>query len=147
MTEHSRAESRNERREVLVEDIMSRNVVTVPYSSTIGEAARVMKKNGIGCVVVKKDSELLGIVTERDIVRVLAEGRPETSTVIDTLSKPLITIGPNDPVSGAARILSEKGIRRLPVVEGQSLVGILTSTDVVNFYAKMSRQMMKNVGP
>lgn len=138
---------RKERREILVENIMNRHVLTVPYSASISEAARAMKRNGVGCVVVQRNSELLGIVTERDVVKILASGRPETSTVGNVASKPLVVIGPKDPVNDAAKILSDRGIRRLPVVDGTRLVGMLTSTDLVKFYDKLSKYMIKGVGP
>jgi len=101
----------------------------------------------VGCVVVKRDSELIGIVTERDAVRILASGRSETSTVNEVASKPIVVVGPKDSVNQAAKILSNKGIRRLPVVEDSQLVGILTSTDLVKFYDKLSKYLMKGEGP
>jgi len=143
----SKHELKTRRREVLVEDIMNRRVVTISDSASINEAARIMKRSGVGCVVVKRDSDLLGIVTERDVISVLASGRSEACTLADVISKPLIVVGAKDPVNQAARILADKGIRRLPVVDGTRLVGILTSTDLVKFYDKLSKYMMKSVGP
>ena len=146
MPSHSKHELK-ERREVLVEDVMNKHVLAVPESASINEAARVMKRNGVGCVVVKRNSELVGIVTERDVVRILASGRSETSTVGEVASKPIMVVGPKDSVNEAAKILSNKGIRRLPVVDDSRLVGILTSTDLVKFYDKLSKYLMKGVGP
>ncbi|MFH0848600.1 MAG: CBS domain-containing protein [archaeon] len=134
-------------RDVLVEEIMSKPVVTVPGSASIREAARVMKTNSVGCVMVKLKSDLLGIVTERDLVRILANGRSDTSTVADVASKPLAVVGPKDSAKEAARILADRGIRRLPVVDGARVVGILTSTDLVRFYDRLSRYMMRGAGP
>lgn len=136
-----------ERRELLVEDIMNRNVVTVTDSASISEAAAVMKKHSVGCVVIKRNADLLGIVTERDLIRVIASGRSETSTVTEVASKPLILIGSKEPAKEAARILVEKGIRRLPVVDGTRLIGILTSTDLFKLYYKSSKYLMKSTGP
>jgi CBS domain-containing protein len=146
MPSHTKHEARY-RREILVEDVMNKHVLTIPHSASIREAARAMKRNGVGCVLVKRNSELLGIVTERDIVKILASGRSETSTVGDSASKPLVVVGPKDPVNDAAKILSDRGIRRLPVLDGTRLVGILTSTDLVKFYDKLSKYLMKGVGP
>jgi CBS domain-containing protein len=86
-------------------------------------------------------------VTERDVVRILASGRSETSTVNEIASKPIVVVGPKDSVNEVAKILSNKGIRRLPVVEDSQLVGILTSTDLVRFHDKLSKYLMKGVGP
>ena len=146
MPSHSKPELKKQR-EVLVEEVMNRHVLTIPDSASINEAARTMKRNGVGCVVVKRDSTLIGIVTERDVVRILASGRSETSTVNEVASKPIVVVGPKDSVNEAAKILSNKGIRRLPVVEDSQLVGILTSTDLVKFYDKLSKYLMKGVGP
>ncbi len=146
MPSHSKPELKKQR-EVLVEEVMNRHVLTIPDSASISEAARTMKRNGVGCVVVKRDSTLIGIVTERDVVRILASGRSETSTVNEVASKPIVVVGPKDSVNEAAKILSNKGIRRLPVVEDSQLVGILTSTDLVKFYDKLSKYLMKGVGP
>ncbi|MEM2106345.1 MAG: CBS domain-containing protein [Candidatus Bathyarchaeia archaeon] len=130
----------------LVEEIMNRNVVTIQESATIGEAARTMRSRGVGCLIVKRGRELQGIVTERDLVKALADDRLDTS-IGKVSSKPLITVGPKSPVSEAAKILASKGIRRLPVVDGDRLVGILTSTDLVRYYAKLSKYAVKNTGP
>jgi CBS domain-containing protein len=147
MSKNSKPKLKEGWREVLVEDIMNRHVVTIPDSTSIDEAIRVMKKNSVGCVVIKKGPKLLGIITERDIIRILAEGRMDARTVGGIASKPLIVIGPKDPVKKATRILADKGIRRLPVVEDTRLVGIVTSTDLVKFYDKLSKYIIKGVGP
>jgi len=147
MTEKSKGELMETRHEVLVQDVMNTRVVTVSESTSINEAARVMRRNGVGCVVVKKDSDVLGIVTERDVIRTIGSGESESSTVSILASKPVVVIDPKDSVTDAARILAEKGIKRLPVVDGKELVGILTSTDLVEFYEKLSKHMIKTIGP
>ena len=147
MTEKSKGELMERRHEVLVEDVMNTRVVTVFESTSINEAARVMRRNGVGCVVVKKDSDVLGIVTERDVIRTIGSGESESSAVSILASKPVVVIDPKDSVTDAARILAEKGIKRLPVVDGKELVGILTSTDLVEFYEKLSKHMIKTIGP
>ncbi len=140
-------QSKEAKREVLVEDIMKRRVVTISESATISEAARMMRRSGIGCVIVKGTSNMLGMITERDIVRSLTDGHSDTDAVAEIASKPLTVIGPRDTVSEAARILADKGIKRLPVIESQRLLGILTSTDLVRFYDKISKYTLKAHGP
>jgi CBS domain-containing protein len=130
----------------LVEEIMNRDVITIQESASIGEAAKTMRSRGVGCLIVKRGRELQGIVTERDLVNALADGRLDTP-IGEISSKPLITVGPRSPVNEAAKILASKGIRRLPVVDGERLVGILTSTDLVRYYAKLSKYAVKNIGP
>jgi len=147
MTKKLKGELMERRHEVLVEDVMNTRVVTVPDSISINEATRVMRRNGVGCVVVKRNSDVLGIVTERDVIRTIGSGESESSAVSILASKPVVVIGPKDSVTDAARILADKGIKRLPVVDGKELVGILTSTDLVEFYEKLSKHMIKTIGP
>jgi CBS domain-containing protein len=138
---------KEERREALVKDIMNTHVVTISQSATISEAARMMKCSGVGCILVKDASDILGIVTERDIVKFLATGHSDMSTVGDIASKSVITVGPTETVNEATRILAEKGIKRLPVLDGKCLVGLLTSTDLVRYYNKLSKYALKDEGP
>jgi len=87
-----------------------------------------MRDGNIGDVIVLKDSQVCGILTDRDIViRAVAEGRDLTATkVADICSQDLTTIAPTDEVEQAVRLMRDKAIRRLPVVEGGKPVGIVS---------------------
>lgn len=100
---------------------------------SIQYAANIMKERGRGSLVVVDNRKPVGIITERDIVRrVVAEARDINDTrVNDAMSTPLITVGLEATVEVAAKIMYENKIRRLPVVENDNLVGIVTSTDFV----------------
>jgi CBS domain-containing protein len=115
-----------------VQDVMTRDPITLPPSASLFDAAKTMRESGIGDVVVAGDEELLGIVTDRDIVvRGLAEGRdPNTTTLTDITSRELITVSPDDPIETAVRLIREHAIRRLPVVSGGRVVGIVTLGDL-----------------
>jgi len=147
MSQDSKGRSEIQRRQLLVGDVMSRNVLMISDSASINEAMRMMRKSGAGCLAVERASKIVGIITERDCIKALASGQTENARVADMMSKPLVTIGPNDTVSKAANILAEKGIKRLPVMDGQHLVGMLTSTDLVEYYDKLSRYSIRTVGP
>lgn len=115
-----------------VREIMTTDLVTVPPSATISEAARLMRDADIGNVLVVDDSRLVGILTDRDItVRVTAEELdPHVATVGEFMSTDLITGLPDWDVEDAADILGEEQIRRLPIVEDGRPVGIISLGDV-----------------
>ncbi len=116
-----------------VTEIMSEGPVdVVERGLNVFYAANVMKERARGSLVVVDDGRPVGIVTERDIVRrVVAEGRsPSATKVGDIMSTPLISVGPEATVAAAVRIMYENGIRRLPVVENDRVIGMLTVTDL-----------------
>lgn len=119
----------------LVKSIMTTNVVTVHSSEKILDAAKIMSEKKIGCLVVLENGRAAGIITERDILRrVVAKSLDPTKvSVVEIMSKPLITVSPDDSVRDAARIMVKNKIRRLPVVEGLRLIGIVTSTDLAKY--------------
>jgi len=116
----------------LVRDVMSPRPRMVCAEATISEAAEVMRREDIGDVIVVDADRLYGMLTDRDIVvRVLAEGQDPSQTRIgDVCSRELTTISPEESVGQAVRLMREKAIRRLPVVEHDEVVGMLTIGDI-----------------
>jgi CBS domain-containing protein len=106
-----------------------RKLILVPGSTTVREAARLMKAKHYGAVLVTEGDELRGIFTERDAVfRVLAPGRdPETTTVADVMTKEPTTIAPDKAFGHAMLIMHEGAFRHLPVVDKGKLVGMVSS--------------------
>jgi CBS domain-containing protein len=115
-----------------IQDIMSTGVATCPHTATIVEAAQRMRDQDIGNVLVERDGDLCGLVTDRDIVvRAVAQGDTGTGTTIGEIcSQELTTVKPNDDVETAVRLMREKAIRRLPVVENGKPVGIVSLGDL-----------------
>ncbi len=115
-----------------VRDIMTTHVQTISSNSTVAEAARLMRDNGIGDVVVVDGGQLHGIVTDRDItVRAVAEGQDATSMPVSQVaSTDLTTVSPSDDADRAVTLMREKAIRRLPVVENGQPVGIISIGDL-----------------
>jgi len=111
-----------------VEEIMTQNPRTVNADDTVVDAARVMRDNDIGDVVVMEDGQVGGIVTDRDIVvRGIAEGvEPESTAVSQVCSTGVQTVEPSASVDDALRMMREHDIRRLPVVTNGRPVGILS---------------------
>lgn len=116
----------------LVRDVMSPRPRMLRAEAAISEAAEVMRREDIGDVIVVDADRLHGMLTDRDIVvRVLAEGQDPSQTRIgDVCSRELTTISPEESVGQAVRLMREKAIRRLPVVEHDEVVGMLTIGDI-----------------
>ena len=115
-----------------IRDVMTSNPTTVERSTSILEAAKVMAGEDVGPLPVTDGGRLVGIVTDRDVVvRVLAEERdPQSTTVGDICSSDLVTVTPEDELDQALRKMASAQVRRLPVVEGDRIVGIVAQADV-----------------
>ncbi len=121
-------------KEIRVGDCMKREVVTLKEENTAMEAAKLMRENKIGSVVILKDDALVGIVTEGDITyKVVAEGRDPRETLMkEIMHSKLKTVGPDEMIEKVAEILRDEGIKRLPVVNDKGkLIGIIGETDIV----------------
>ena len=130
---------------MLVKDAMNEKVITIEPNATVREAAKIMTKYRIGSLLVMEDEKLLGIVTELDILwKVVAEGRdPETTLVNEIMSKEIVTIKPDQTLEEAAQIMVEKRIKKLPVVENDKVVGIITATDLISIQPKLIEALAK----
>jgi CBS domain-containing protein/uncharacterized protein (DUF2267 family) len=97
------------------------------------EAARAIENNNIGAVVVQDKGAVVGIVTDRDLaVRVVGHGLdPKTTPLADVMTTPVVTLSPRDSQSEAIRLMQERNIRRIPLVEGNKFVGIVTLDDLL----------------
>jgi CBS domain-containing protein len=119
---------------VLVRDIMSRPVITVKEADYAVDVAKLMAKHDIGCVLVAgKKGETVGIVTERDIVQRIAAKNllPSKVTVTQSMSKPVITIQSKASITDAAKLMNQRRVRRLAVIEDGKLAGVLTMKDIL----------------
>ena len=118
-----------------IRDVMIKNVITVEADITVKEAANIMNKYEIGCLLVVKGEKAVGIVTERDMLtRVLTKSRnPENTKVEDIMSQPLIVATPEMELEEAARLIFKNKIKKLPVISRNKLVGLVTLTDLARF--------------
>jgi len=129
-----------------VEDIMKKNVITIDEAESIQDAAQMMTDANVGCVIVTRKDNPVGIITERDFVtKVAAEGRSLFTEVSEVMSAPLIVVDPEETVWEAAEIMRVKGIHKLPVQEGTKIVGIVTTTDFVKICSYGSDSQMQNI--
>jgi acyl dehydratase/CBS domain-containing protein len=117
-----------------VRDVMNTPARTVTAETAIVDAAARLRDEGIGSLVVQSAGENVGIITESDIVAVTAaEGDTRQLTVGDVMSTALVTIGPDATIEAAVERLRTHGIKKLPVVEDGSLLGVVTTTDISNY--------------
>jgi CBS domain-containing protein len=115
-----------------IRDLMTENPSTCEPNMTVTDVAKVMARENVGPIPVVEGGRLVGLVTDRDlVVRVLAEGRdPEKTTVGEVATSSIETVSPEADLDEALRIMAGNQVRRLPVVEGDRLVGIVAQADV-----------------
>lgn len=114
-----------------LKDIMSVNVAKVDSNDSIEKAAQLMKQHNVGSIPVCKNNSVVGIVTDRDIaIRSVANGQSSEQTVNEVMTQNPITGSPDMDVDDAARVMGQKQIRRLPIVDNNSLVGMVSLGDI-----------------
>ena len=117
-----------------VQEMMSSPVVHVAPDDSVADALRAMIDRDIGAVVVVEDGRPVGVFTERDVSRrILDDGELLVRRVGDVMSAPVVSVAPTDEVVFIFGIMTGKRIRRLPVVEGDRLVGIITERDLLRW--------------
>jgi len=116
-----------------VMEIMTRDPVTAPPDLTVDKAAALMRERGVGSLLVVDGESAIGILTERDIVtKVVAPNRsPASIRIREVMTSPVISVPPHEDVEEAARKMSARRIRRLPVVQDGKLVGVITENDIL----------------
>jgi len=118
-----------------VEDVMVKEVITIDENSTVKEAAEIMNKFEIGCLIAVRKGKAMGIITERDLLkRVVAEAKDANKTKVkDVMSSPLVVVEPKTDLEEAVKLMFQMKIKKLPVVDGKRLVGLVSLTDIARF--------------
>ncbi|CAJ37042.1 conserved hypothetical CBS domain protein [Methanocella arvoryzae MRE50] len=126
--------------DISVSDVMSRKLITADVSETAETIGGKMAAARTGCVIVVRDTQPVGIVTERDlVVKVVSKNlQPSTVKAEELMSTPLITVTPDKSTELASREMVRHRIRRLPVVQGRKLVGIVTDSDLLSISSELS---------
>ena len=122
-----------------VEDVMVKDVIKINEDVTIKEAAGLMNKYEIGCLIAVKKGKVSGILTERDLLkRVVAESKDASKLrVRDVMTSPLIVADPKMDLGEAVKLMFERKIKKLPVVEDKRLIGLVSLTDIARFQPQM----------
>jgi len=121
---------------VTIKDVMTKSVISVDASMTVDGAAKIMEDTKVGAVIVMENNTPVGIITDRDFaIKVVANAYDITAPVKKIMSSPLFSINSDESVRTAADLMHSRGIRKLPVIDGENIVGIITATDIVNLLA------------
>ena len=111
-----------------IKEMIKGNVIVIEPDLTLKEAAQIMSKNHIGSLAVIKNREIVGIITERDVLRNVTSLNSKVSSV---MTKKIISIDSDSYIENAAALMAKNKIKRLLVVDGDALVGIITATDIL----------------
>lgn len=123
---------------------MKRRVVTVDEEASVAKTVDMMQKNEVGSVVVTRKRKAVGIVTERDIIKLVNRHRGTRGVKAkDIMSTPMIAAEPNVEILEAVEFMVKKKIKKLPVVEGEKLVGIVTFTDFATLQPAIAEVLQK----
>ena len=129
-----------------VKEVMTKNVISIDSSRTVKEAAAMMEDANVGSIVITDGYTSVGILTERDFVnRIVGKDKPSTTEVSDVMSQPITVVGPDETVWDVAEVMRSKGIHKVPVQDGNKLVGIFTATDLVKICSYGSDSQMRKI--
>lgn len=129
-----------------VADVMTHSVQTITEETTVSAVARLFAREGIGSAVVvdPETDDLLGIVTESDIMRQVAAGADVTAVPVSSfMTTPVITISSAECIHTAATLMKDHSIRRLPVVDADNLVGVLTTTNLTHYLPRLRNTILR----
>ena len=121
-----------------VKDVMAKEPMMIDCNRTIKETAIAMDRSGHGCLLVTSAGRVVGIITERDLVRraLTKGGAMSRSKVKNIMSAPLIVVDPEATIEQAAKVMAHHKVRRLPVVGKGGLTGLITVTDVAKYFSE-----------
>jgi len=126
-----------------VKDVMVKEIVTVNPTTKIVDAVELMNKNDIGCLVVTRKGRPVGIMTERDVLKKIVCGckDPEQTRVSEVMSKPLVVGRVDMDWLEAVKMMLDRNIKKLPILEGERLVGLVTLTDIARMRMLQALEM------
>ena len=117
----------------LVNQLMKNSILTIDSSVPAYEAAKMMEELNVGSLVVAENNVPVGIITDRDFaIKVTAHSYPRDTPIRRIMSSPIISIGPFDTLLVAAELMSSNNLRKLPVIQDEKVVGIITATDLID---------------
>ena len=129
-----------------IADVMNKSVISVDSAMTVNETAKMMEDAKVGAVIIMENNTPVGIVTDRDFaVKIAAHAYQITTPIKQIMSSPLISINSDETVRTAADLMHARGIRKLPVIDDDKVVGIITSTDIVNLLAVCVEEDMRDM--
>ncbi|HUR69490.1 MAG TPA: CBS domain-containing protein [Candidatus Thermoplasmatota archaeon] len=129
---------------MIVDSVMHRPIVTADEGASVTEGARIMERHRVGCLVITRGDEAVGIVTERDVVfRIVAAGRsPATTSLREIMSAPIATVTTEASVDEAAALMKQLRVKRLVVMHDGTARGVISVTDIAYASPETSRAML-----
>lgn len=129
---------------MLVHELIHRPPVTLGVEVTVREAAQLMRAQKVGCVLAMDNGAAVGIVTESDLVRLVAEDCDLSSTPLrDVMSNPVVTVEAATTLEDAAQLMRERNVKRLAVVVGTELRGVVTVRDLAYAMPEEGRRFLE----
>jgi len=143
LSDQNGEEQREDSLPLKVRDVMVREVITVDENSTVKEAVDIMNEFQVGSLIALEKGKALGIVTERDFLkRVIAGGKDVVNTKVkEIMTTPLVVVESGTDLEEAVKLMFQKKIKKLAVVDANKLVGIVTLTDIARFQPQMIRML------
>ena len=133
-------------KKIRVKNIMTKGVLSVDAKMNVNEAAKMMEDSKVGSIIVMENNTPIGIITDHDFaVKIVAHAYPITTSVKEIMSTPLIGIDPEESVWTAADLMYTRKVRKIPVIEEDKVIGMVTATDLVNRFAVSTEEDMKNM--
>ena len=133
-------------KKIRVKDIMSKGVLSVDATMNANEAAKLMEDGQVGAIIVMENNTPVGIITDRDFaVKIVAHAYPITTPVKKIMSAPLIGVNSEESVWTVADLMYTRKVRKIPVIDEDKVVGIVTATDLINQFAVSTEEDMKNM--
>ena len=135
-----------EEKKIRAKDIMTKAVISVDATATVNEAAKMMEDAKVGAIIVMENNTPIGIITDRDFaIKIAAHAYPISTQVKKVMSSPLIGVNPEDSVWMVADLMYARAVRKVPVIDEDKVIGIITATDLVNQFAVATEEDMKNM--
>ena len=128
-----------------VKDVMKKNIIELDGSVSIQDAATKMVDKKIGCVIITNKEKHVGILTEKDFIKIASEGRPLFTSISEVMSSPLIGIDSEETVWEAAELMKQNNIHKIPALENGKVIGIVTATDLVEICSMGSDSEMRKI--
>jgi len=124
-----------------IRDVMVDKVITTKKEATLEDAIKLMNKYEIGCLIVEENGEPIGIITERDLLkRCLVKSKElRNIKVTEIMSKPIVSVQPKIDIEEAAKLMYQRKIKKLPIVEKGKLLGLVTLTDILRIQPQLIR--------
>ncbi len=129
-----------------VKGFMTKAIISIDAATGANVAAKMMEKAGVGSVIVTENKKPIGIVTERDFaVRIVAYAYPTHTKITQIMSSPIIHVTPNESVLDVADLMATKKIRKIPVIENDEAIGIITASDMLNLFTLLTEEDLKKI--